>query len=93
MVIVEIIGTVGYAILYYLYALTNVLYSDQNKLGIQGVFALLEQLQITGTLLLYSYLRYFAEELVRTPTNKRLAPTTEKSIQEPPTVKMTDLNG
>ncbi|KAJ3314754.1 hypothetical protein HDV04_005760 [Boothiomyces sp. JEL0838] len=92
-IVIEIIGTVGYAILYYLYALTNVLYSDQNKLGIQGVFALLDQLQITGTLLLYSYLRYFTEELVRTPTNKKLIPTTEKSIQEPPTVKMTDFTG
>ncbi|KAJ3318657.1 hypothetical protein HDV06_007119 [Boothiomyces sp. JEL0866] len=91
-ILLQVVGTLGYAILYYLYALTNILYSDENKLGIQGVFALFDQFQISGTLLLYSYLRYFTEELVRTPTNKKLIPTTEKSIQENPTVKLTHFN-
>ncbi|KAJ3314755.1 hypothetical protein HDV04_005761 [Boothiomyces sp. JEL0838] len=77
-----IVGSVCYGILYYFYSMTNILQSDDAILGLEGVFSLFEQFQVTGTLLLYRYLAFFTEQLVH-PSRK----IPEKTSQDR-TVKM-----
>ncbi|KAJ3269269.1 hypothetical protein HDV01_001636 [Terramyces sp. JEL0728] len=90
LIFLQVAGSIAYGILYYIYSITNMLGSDDAILGLEGAFSLFEQLQISGTLLLYAYLRHFTEELIKPKTNRMYVGASDKTIAEQ-TLKMTAL--